>query len=88
MLTNGKSCVILVLRLKNNTALQNKMKEVNKMANGTFYGNSGNGFSFSPDRSRDTEFYSDTKKSSGFLTYEDRMVIGSRSTGYYGTFRG
>ena len=58
------------------------------MANGTFYGNSGNGFSFSPDRSRDTEFYSDTKKSNGFLTYEDRMVIGSRSTGYYGTFRG
>ncbi len=58
------------------------------MCNGRLYGNSGNGFSFSPDRSRDSEFYSDTKKSNGFLTFEDRMVMGSRSTGYYGTFRG
>ncbi len=58
------------------------------MANGTFYGNSGNGFSFSPDRSRDTEFYSDTKKSNGFLTYEDRMVMGCRSTGFSCTYKG
>lgn len=58
------------------------------MCNGKMYGNSSMGYAYSPDRSRDTEFYSNTTKSSGFLTYEDRMVMGSRQTGYYCTFRG
>lgn len=56
--------------------------------NGTYYGNSSMGYGYSPDRSRDVDRYNPSTPSRSFLSYEDRMVMGSRSGGYYGTYRG
>lgn len=56
--------------------------------NGTYYGNSSMGYGYSPDRSRDVDHFNPSTPSRSFLSYEDRMVMGSRQTGYYGTYRG
>ena len=58
------------------------------MANGKMYGNFYSGYSYSPDRSRDVDRFNPATPSRSFLTYEDRIIRGSRQTGYYGTFRG
>lgn len=60
------------------------------MANGRFYGNSSNGFSYSPDRSTDVTPPSQ-QTSSGYKFYNGddmgRYIGGSRQGGQYGTFR-
>ena len=57
---------------------------------GTYYGNSSNGFSYSPDRSRDVDRFNPSTK--GNYTYFDPTATyyGNRSTGFgcsYGSTR-
>ena len=64
-------------------------KEVIKMT-GTYYGNSSNGYGYSPDRSRDVDRFNESTKSN--YTYFDPCATyyGNSSTGFgcsYGSTR-
>lgn len=52
------------------------------MTNGTYYGNSSNGFSYSPDRSRDVDRFNESTRSNYSFYDPCADMWGNRSTGF------